>query len=212
MDLPVVQVRTVVLVLDLCGTFVFAMSGAMAGVKHRLDLFGVLVLSFAAANVGGITRDLLIGAVPPPGIGDWRYIVVPVVAGLATFHWAHIIDHLRSSVQIFDAGGLALFAVSGTLKALAFELNPLPAVLLGMLTGIGGGMLRDVLVAEVPAVLRGGELYAVAALGGGAVVVVGRMLQVPSASIAILGAAVCFALRFMAIKRGWQVPVARPRE
>ena len=87
MAIPVIQVSTVVLVLDLCGTLVFALSGAMAGIKHRLDLFGVLVLSFAAANVGGITRDPLIGAVPPPGIADWRYTAVPVLAGLAMFYW-----------------------------------------------------------------------------------------------------------------------------
>jgi uncharacterized membrane protein YeiH len=211
MNLPVIHVSTVVLVLDLCGTFVFALSGAVAGIKHRLDLFGVLVLSFAAANVGGITRDLLIGAVPPPGIADWRYIAVPFAAGLATFYRGGIIERLRSSVQIFDAGGLALFAVSGALKALAFQLGPVPAVLLGMLTGIGGGMLRDVLVSEVPTVLRG-DVYATAALAGAAVVVVGRLLQIPSAQVAIIGAAVCFWLRFMAIKRGWQLPVARQRE
>lgn len=211
MDLPIVHVRTVVLVLDLCGTFVFALSGAMAGIKHRLDLFGVLVLAFAAANVGGITRDLLIGAVPPPGIADWRYVAVPVLAGLATFQWAGTIDRVRSSVQVFDAAGLALFAVSGALKALAFQLGPLPSVLLGMLTGIGGGILRDVLVAEVPAVLRG-DVYAVAALAGSAVVVGGRLLQVPSGMIAIVGALVCFAIRFAAIKRGWQLPVARGRD
>ena len=211
MDFPVTQVRTLLLVLDLCGTFVFALSGALAGIKHRLDLFGVLVLSFAAANVGGITRDLLIGAVPPPGIADWRYIAVPMLAGLATFQWGWLIDRLRNSVQIFDAGGLALFAVSGTLKALSFQLGPVPAVLLGMLTGIGGGMLRDVLVSEVPAVLRG-DVYAVAALAGGVVVVVGRMLGMPSAAVTIAGAAVCFGIRFIAIRRGWQLPVARQRE
>ena len=211
MDLPLVHARTVVLVLDLCGTFVFALSGAMAGIKHRLDLFGVLVLAFAAANVGGITRDLLIGAVPPPGIADWRYVAVPVLAGLATFQWAGTIDRVRSSVQVFDAAGLALFAVSGALKALAFQLGPLPSVLLGMLTGIGGGILRDVLVAEVPAVLRG-DVYAVAALAGAAVVVGGRLLQVPSGMVAIVGALVCFAIRFAAIKRGWQLPVARSRD
>ncbi len=211
LGLPVVHVSTVVLVLDLCGTFVFALSGAMAGVKHKVDLFGVLVVSFAAANVGGITRDLLIGAVPPPGIADWRYIVVPIAAGLATFRWGWYIDRMRSSVQIFDAGGLALFAVSGTLKALAFQLDPVPAVLLGMLTGIGGGMLRDVLLAEVPAVMRS-DVYAVAALAGATVVASGRVLGVPSGSIAILGAVVCFGLRFTAIKRGWQLPMPRQRE
>jgi uncharacterized membrane protein YeiH len=208
--IPVIQ-PTTVLVLDLCGTFVFALSGAMAAIKNRLDLFGVLVLSFAAANVGGITRDLLIGAVPPPGIADWRYIAVPILAGLATFYLGSIVDRLRSSVQIFDAGGLALFAVSGALKALHFRLGPVTAVLLGMLTGIGGGMLRDVLVAEVPAVLRG-DVYAVAALAGAGVVVVGRALRFSSAVTVTVGAVLCFALRFMAIQRGWQLPVAHQHE
>ena len=208
---PVIHISTVVVVLDLCGVFVFALSGAMSGIKHRLDLFGVLVLSFAAANAGGIIRDVLIGAVPPPGITDWRYIVVPVVAGLATIYWARTIDRLRSSVLVFDAGGLALFAVAGTLKALGFGVNPLPAVLLGMLTGIGGGIVRDVLVSEVPAVMRS-ELYAVAALTGGSVVVVGRMLQLASSPLAIAGAVVCFALRFAAIRRGWHLPLPRSRE
>ena len=211
MALPELHGSTLVLVLDLCGTFVFALSGAMAAIKHKLDIFGVLVLSFAAANVGGIIRDLLVGAVPPPGIADWRYIIVPVLAGLAAFHWGRIIDRLRNSVQIFDAGGLALFAVSGALKALAFQIDPVPAVLLGMLTGIGGGIVRDVLVAEVPAVLRG-DVYAVAALAGAAVVVVGRVLLLPSALVAIAGAIVCFGLRFVAIRRGWQLPVARQDE
>jgi len=206
-----VNVRTLLLVLDLCGTFVFALSGAMAGIKHRFDLFGVLVLSFAAANSGGIIRDVLIGAVPPPGVADWRYIAVPVLAGLATFGWGAIVDRLKDSVQIFDAAGLGLFAVAGAQKALAFHLGPVTSVLLGMLTGIGGGMVRDVLAAEAPSVFRG-ELYAVAALTGAAVVVVGRMLQLPSAAVTITGAVLCFGLRFMAIKRGWQLPVAGPAE
>ena len=207
---PHLSVSTLVLVLDLCGTFVFALSGAMVGIKHRLDLFGVLVLSYAAANVGGILRDLLIGAVPPPGIADWRYIAVPILAGLATFRRDWIVDHMRDSVQIFDAGGLALFAVSGAEKALNFHMSPVTAVLLGMLTGIGGGMVRDVLASEVPSVLRG-DVYAVAALAGAAVVVTGRMLHVPSTAATIVGAVLCFGIRYTAIKRGWQLPVARWR-
>jgi uncharacterized membrane protein YeiH len=202
-----VTISTLVLVLDLCGTFVFALSGAMAGIRHRLDIFGVLVLSFAAANIGGITRDLLIGAVPPPGIADWRYIAVPILAGLATVRWGSIIDRLKSSVQIFDAGGLALFAVSGAQKALDFHLGPVTAVLLGMLTGIGGGMVRDIMAAEIPSVLRG-DIYAVAALAGAAVVVTGNIMQLPSTAVTIAGALLCFGLRFMAIRRGWQLPVA----
>jgi uncharacterized membrane protein YeiH len=193
--------------LDLVGTFVFALSGAMSGVRHRLDLFGVLVLSFAAGNAGGLTRDLLLGATPPPGISDWRYIGVSLAAGLLTFFCAPIIRRLRSSVLVLDAAGLALFAVSGTLKALAAGLNPVAAMLLGVLTGVGGGMLRDVLVSEVPAVLRG-ELYASAALAGTAVVVLGRLARFPTATSAILGAILCFVLRYLAIRRGWRLPTA----
>jgi uncharacterized membrane protein YeiH len=202
-----VSVSTLVLVLDLCGTFVFALSGAMAGVKQKFDIFGVLVLSFVAANFGGILRDLLIGAVPPPGVSDWRYVAVPTVAGLAAFGWRSTIDRMHSSVQIFDAAGLALFAVSGAEKALNFHLGPVTAVLLGMLTGIGGGIARDVLSAEVPSVLRG-DIYAVAALTGAAVVVVGRAIQLPSTAVTIAGAIICFVIRFVAIRRSWQLPVA----
>jgi uncharacterized membrane protein YeiH len=199
--------ESLVLVLDLSGTFVFALSGAMAGVRHRLDLFGVLVLSFIAGTAGGITRDLLIGAVPPASVADWRYIAVPALAGLVTF-WCHpIVRRLQSPVLVFDAAGLSVFAVSGALKALAFGLNPAAAVLLGMLTGIGGGMVRDVLVAEVPTVLRG-DVYAVAALAGAAAVVGGALLRFPSAPVAIAGAALCFGLRLSAIRRGWELPVA----
>jgi uncharacterized membrane protein YeiH len=213
-DLPAIpgeRVRTIVLVLDLCGTFVFALSGAMAAIKHRFDIFGVLVLSFAAANVGGIIRDVLIGAVPPPGISDWRYIAVPVVAGLATFYRGAIIERVRNSVDIFDAGGLALFAVSGAQKALDFHLGPFTAILLGVLTGIGGGMVRDVLTAEAPAVLRG-DVYAVAAMAGAAVVVGGRVLHFHPIAATLLGAALCFTLRILAIQRGWQLPVAYREE
>jgi uncharacterized membrane protein YeiH len=203
-------VETLVLALDLFGTFVFALSGAMVGVRRRLDLFGVLVLAFAAATAGGITRDLLIGAVPPASIADWRYIVVPVLAGLATFWWHPVVRRLQNPVLVFDAAGLSLFAVSGALKASAFGLNPLAAVLLGVVTGIGGGLVRDVLVAEIPTVLRA-ELYAVAALAGAAVAVGGQMLRLPPTPVAIAGAVLCFGLRLLAIRRGWGLPVARPR-
>ncbi|HEU4829695.1 MAG TPA: TRIC cation channel family protein [Gemmatimonadales bacterium] len=195
-------------IFDLAGTFVFALSGAMAAIKHRLDLFGVLVLSFAAGNVGGITRDLLLGATPPPAISDWRYIGVSLLAGLITFAWSPIIDRLRSPVLVLDAAGLALFAVSGALKATAAGLNPAASILLGVLTGVGGGMLRDVLVSEVPAVLRG-ELYASAALAGAATVVLARLLALPTPVGAISGATLCFILRYLAIRRGWRLPIAR---
>jgi len=201
-------IHKLLLVFDLVGTFVFALSGATAGVKRHLDLFGVMVLSFAAASSGGIIRDLLIGAVPPAAISDWRYLATSVLAGLITFRWYAWIDRLRNPVLLFDAAGLALFAVSGTQKALAFGLNPVMAALLGMVTGIGGGMVRDVLVNEVPTVLKA-ELYAVAALAGAVVIVMGHVLGYHPAMMALAGACLCFILRILAMHYGWNLPTAR---
>ena len=197
-----------VLVLDLVGTFVFAISGASAGVSRQLDLFGALVLSFVAGNVGGVTRDVLIGSVPPAAISDWRYLAVSLLAGVITFYWPSAVEKLSRTVLVFDAAGLALFAVSGAQKALAFGLNPVMAALLGMLTGIGGGMVRDILVAEIPTVLRA-DIYAVAALAGAALVVIGQLLHVPATASTIVGALLCFGLRVMAIYFDWRLPAAR---
>ncbi len=193
------------LVLDLGGTFVFAISGAAAAVKHRLDIFGVMVLSFAAGNAGGITRDLLIGAVPPAAIADWTYVGVSLLAGFLTFFGYSVIARLTNPVLWFDAAGLAFFAVAGTQKALVHGLNPAMAALLGMLTGIGGGMLRDVLVNEIPTVLRA-DLYALAALGCSVVVAMGQVLHIQPLVTTILGGTLCFGLRFMAIRHGWHLP------
>ncbi len=193
--------------LDLAGTFVFALSGGMAGVKHKLDIFGVLVLSFVAANAGGITRDILIGAVPAGAINDWRYLGVSLVAGIVTFYFPSAISRRWDPVLLFDAAGLALFAVSGAHKALTHGLNPVMATLLGMLTGIGGGMARDILLAEIPTVLRA-DLYAVAALVGAAVVVIANILKLPYSAAALVGATLCFGLRVLAIRHRWQLPIA----
>jgi uncharacterized membrane protein YeiH len=201
--------KTFLTVLDFVGTFVFALSGAVAAVRRELDLFGVLVLSFVAASTGGIIRDLLIGAVPPASLVDWRYLAISLVAGVLTFYWLPLIDRLQSPVQLFDAAGLALFAVSGAQKALTYGLDMPMAALLGMLTGIGGGMARDVLLREIPTVLRA-ELYAVAALAGAAIVVIGESLGLPSAATTLVGAMVCFGLRVGSIYRGWHLPRAIP--
>jgi uncharacterized membrane protein YeiH len=199
-----------VLVLDLVGTFAFAISGATMGVRKRLDLFGVLVLAFAAATAGGIVRDVVIGALPPAALADWRYLAVSLLAGALTFYAHERVERLRNPVQLFDAVGLGLFAVSGAGKALAFGLGPSGAVLLGMLSGIGGGIARDALVAEIPSVLRR-ELYAVAALLGAACVVAGDLAGLPSAPVAVAGAVACFLLRYVAIRRGGRLPVAGSR-
>jgi uncharacterized membrane protein YeiH len=203
-----ITIATFVQILDLGGTFVFAISGAVAAVNRRLDLFGILVLSFVTGNVGGITRDLLIGAVPPAALTDGRYLLVSVLAGLVTFFWYAGVDRLRSPVLLFDAAGLAFFAVAGAEKAINYGLSPVTAALLGMLTGIGGGMTRDVLVTEIPQVLRS-DLYAVAALAGASIVVIGHVLGISYGISALAGGLLCFGLRFMAIRHNWHLPTAR---
>ena len=201
------RMNTFLLSLDLLGTFVFALSGGTLAARKRLDLFGVLVLSVAAAHAGGVLRDLLIGAVPPAALSDWRYPAVSLSAGLLCFFWGPRIERLQNPVRMFDALGLALFAVSGTEKALAAGLYPAMAAGLGMLTGIGGGIVRDLLLAEVPLVLRA-ELYAVAALAGASVVAMGSALGFPLHLTAPAGAALCFGLRMMALHYGWHLPMA----
>jgi uncharacterized membrane protein YeiH len=186
---------------------VFALSGATAGIRRGLDVFGILVLSFAAACSGGIARDVLIGATPPAAFMDWRYLAASLAAGLIAFRWHERIERLAHPVRLFDAAGLALFAVAGAEKALAYELGAVMAALLGMLTGIGGGLARDLLLARVPVVLRS-EFYALAALAGAAVVVLGDRLSLPPVAAAVGGAALCFALRVAAIYRNWQLPRA----
>ncbi|MGB6007642.1 trimeric intracellular cation channel family protein [Castellaniella sp.] len=198
-------------VLDLGGTFVFAISGATTAAKRQLDIFGIMVLAFAAGNAGGITRDLLIGAVPPAAISNWIYLAMSILAGLIVFLWDPLVARLDHPVQWLDAVGLAFFAVAGTEKALAYGLDPAMAALLGMLTGIGGGMLRDVLANEIPAVLRS-DLYALAALACAAIVSAGHVLRYPPVMPAALGMATCFILRFMAIRHGWHLPSARARK
>ncbi len=195
-------------VLDLGGTFVFAISGGLVAVRRRMDIFGVMVLAFAAGNAGGISRDLLIDATPPAAISSWHYAAASIVAGLMTFFWFPRIARLKHPVRWFDAVGLAFFAVAGTEKALIHGMNPAMAALLGMLTGIGGGMLRDVLANRVPIVLKT-DFYALAALAGAAVVATGYVLDLPPLGPAIVGAALCFVLRFMALQYGWHLPAPK---
>ena len=202
-----ITIETFARFLDLGGTFVFAISGAVAAVNRRLDIFGVLVLSFVTGNLGGITRDLLIGAVPPAALRDGLYLLVSVLAGVITFFWYSGVDKLRSPMLLFDAAGLSFFAVAGAQKAIEFGLSPVMSALLGMLTGIGGGMMRDVLLVEIPQVLRS-DLYAVAALVGASIVVIGNILGLSYGVAALTGGFCCFGLRFLAIRYGWHLPVA----
>ena len=191
--------------LDLIGVFVFAISGGLVAVRKGLDIFGVLVLAAMTGLGGGVLRDVLIGAVPPAAFQHWPYLVVPVVAGLVTFWFHGPVGRRERQVNVFDAAGLGLFCVTGALKALDYGLGPVPAALLGMLTGIGGGVLRDLLAGRVPIVLRG-ELYATPALVGASIAVAGTEAGLRAALVAVPAAAVCTGWRLLAMWRGWNAP------
>jgi uncharacterized membrane protein YeiH len=194
--------------LDLVGLFVFALSGAAAAVSKRLDLFGVVVLGLVAATGGGALRDVLLGAVPPLVLSDWRYLAVPAVAAVVTFRFHPQLARLRRLVLLSDAAGLGLFVVAGTSKALAAGVAPLGACVVGALTGIGGGVLRDLLVGEIPVVLRR-EIYAVAALAGAVVVVVADRLGAAGTGSAVLAAVLVGGLRVVSLLRRWSAPTPR---
>jgi uncharacterized membrane protein YeiH len=196
------------LVLDLVGIFVFAISGALVAVRKRLDVFGVLVLAGTTGLGGGFLRDVLIGATPPAALADWRYLLVPVAAGLVTFVFHPTVGRVERLVNVADAAGLGLFCVTGALKALDYGLGPVPAALMGMVTGIGGGMARDLLAGRVPVVFSS-ELYATPALVGAAWAVVADALDQPIAVVALPGVAICFGFRVLALRRDWRAPLPR---
>jgi uncharacterized membrane protein YeiH len=195
-----------IFVLDLAGTAVFAVEGATRGMVGGLDIFGILVVAFCTGLGGGVIRDVLIGATPPASLRDWRYPVVAFAAGGAAFLLNELVLRIPPILlTTLDAAGLALFAVAGAEKALVFRMNPLVAVLLGTITGAGGGTMRDLLLAQVPAVLRV-DVYATAAMLGAVVLVVGIRLRVSPSAAAILGAAACFSLRMVAVVEHWNLP------
>lgn len=194
------------LTVDLVGTFVFALEGATAAIQGELDLLGVMVLSFATALAGGIIRDLLIGAIPPGAIRDWRYPAVAFLAGATVFLWHNYVSRLpQSFLMVADAAGLSLFAVAGAAKALDYGIHPFLAVLMGAITGVGGGTVRDLLLARIPTVLRS-DIYAVAAMTGAAVMVLGLRMGLAPTLMTFTGAITCFLLRVIAVWRHWNLP------
>jgi uncharacterized membrane protein YeiH len=191
---------------DIAGTLVFAFEGAMAAILGHLDVFGIMVLSFATALAGGIIRDLLIGATPPQAIRDWRYGTIAFAGGAAVILVHQFIWKMPPAVIItLDAGGLALFAVAGTAKALDYGINAFIATLMGTITAVGGGTVRDILLSRVPAILLS-DVYATAALAGAIVMVTSRKLGMPRTLAAILGGTICFTLRLVAVSQHWNLP------
>jgi uncharacterized membrane protein YeiH len=197
---------TLLLTLDLAGIFVFAITGGLVAVRKQLDIFGVLVLAGTTGLGGGFLRDVLIDATPPAALADWRYLIVPVVAGLVTFVFHPAVGRLERVINVFDAAGLGLFCVTGALKALDYGLGPVPAALMGMVTGIGGGMARDLLAGRVPVVFSS-ELYATPALLGATWAVLAQGWGLSVVYVAIPGVIICFGLRVLALRRNWHAPL-----
>jgi uncharacterized membrane protein YeiH len=200
-------VHPIVRTEDLAGTFVFGFQGALAALAAHLDLFGVLVLSFSTAVGGGVIRDMLMGALPPSALRGWSYPSTALAAGIIVFVLGRYLPVPHQLLQTLDAGGLALFAVAGTEKALDARIHPLSAVLLGTITAVGGGTIRDVLLNHVPAILRV-DMYATAALLGAIVLVIVRRLGLAPTPAAILGGVACFVLRMLGLWLHWQLPGA----
>ncbi len=194
--------------LELAGIFVFAISGGLVAVRKNLDVFGVIVLAGATGLGGGFLRDVLIDATPPASLDDWRYLMVPVAAGLITFVFHPTLGRMERVVAIFDAAGLGLFCVTGALKAVDYGLSPVAAALMGMLTGVGGGMLRDLLAGRVPAVFSS-ELYATPALAGATWAVFADHEGWSLALVTLPGLTICFGWRVLAILRNWKAPIPR---
>jgi uncharacterized membrane protein YeiH len=206
-SLPVSPDR-LVLGFDLAATFVFGLEGASAGVNANLDVFGVVVLGFVTAVGGGIIRDLLIGDVPPAAFRDQRYMVTALVGALVAFAiFSPISSAPKWVLIVLDAGGLSLFAVSGATKALEFGANDLTAVLCGIITAVGGGVIRDVLLNVVPQVLRT-SIYASAALFGTTVMIIGIRVGQPRGRMMYVGGVACLALRLVAAWQHWNLPHA----
>ncbi|CCH27987.1 trimeric intracellular cation channel family protein [Actinosynnema sp. NPDC047251] len=195
-------------VLDLIGIAAFAASGALAAVRARLDLFGVIVLALTTALGGGTIRDVLLGVHPPAALVNWPYLAVAGGTGLVVFWFHPTVSKLRRSVLLLDAVGLGVFVTAGTSTALALGSPPYAACLVGMTTGIGGGALRDVLLREIPLVLRR-EIYAVAALGGAVIVAVGDWLGFPEGLVTLTGSVLIAGVRILALWRKWNAPIAR---
>jgi uncharacterized membrane protein YeiH len=199
----------VLLVLDLAGTFAFALNGALTAVRVvRLDIVGVVTLGMVTALGGGIVRDTLLDDLPPATFVDWRYLVVAAAGGLLAFAFGRHLARLTLPITVFDAAGLSLFAVTGASKALDFDVGAGQAVILGAVTAVGGGTVRDVLVRQVPTVLRS-ELYAVPALIGAAVAVVAERAGVADTPAALAAAAACFGIRMLGVRFDLNAP--RPR-
>jgi uncharacterized membrane protein YeiH len=199
----------VVTALEWVGLYAFATSGALMAIHKGFDIVGIVILAMLTALGGGIVRDLIIGDAPPAAFTHPVYLVIPLVAAAVTFFAHPLLRRLSLPVLVFDAAGLGLFCVTGTLKALDSDLGPVQAALLGVTTAVGGGVLRDITARETPALLRvESDLYAIPAAAGAVVVVLADEVGLPIPVVATGAAVAVFLLRILAMLRHWTAPRA----
>ena len=194
--------------LDLVGTFVFALSGAVAARQKGLDIFGIFSVAFTVACGGGIIRDLCIGFIPPAGLTNWLYLLMVFAATITSIGFYRVVNFLNHPVLLFDALGLSAFAVSGARKTIIFGHNYEVAIILGIVTAVGGGVIRDMLLGRVPVILRR-EIYASAAMMGALIVVIGDYLRYPREPVSVVAIIVCFGLRFLGLHFHLNLPSFR---
>jgi uncharacterized membrane protein YeiH len=195
--------------LDLIGIFAFGISGALMAIRRDFDVVGIAILAVVTALGGGILRDLVLGHTPPPAFTQWEYLVVPLAAAAVTFVAHPELGRLIPTLLVFDAAGLGLFCVAGTVKALDHGLTPVAAAALGVTTAVGGGVLRDVIARETPMLVRpDSELYAVPALGGAVAVAIAWELDAYEPVLGAVAAAAVFGIRCLALGRHWHGPRA----
>jgi uncharacterized membrane protein YeiH len=197
------------LAFDLIGIFVFAVAGALAAVEKDLDIFGLVVVAGVSGIGGGLIRDVLLGITPPAAFRDSRYLITPAIAAVLVFYLHRHVDRLRVVLMVLDAAGLALFTAAGVERALRIRLGPFAAIGIGVIAAVGGGVLRDILLREIPVVLRK-EIYAVAAVIGAVVLVIGSKLEVDRTLRSLTAIGIVFGIRVVAVQRAWDAPRPKP--
>jgi uncharacterized membrane protein YeiH len=203
------QVIMMVRVLELVGLFVFAISGALTAIQQRFDAVGIVILAEVTALGGGVLRDVIIGATPPAAFQKVQYLLVPLAAATVAFFAHPVVERLSFAVLLFDAAGLGLFCVTGTLKALEHGLGPVQSAVLGVTTGVGGGLLRDVIARQTPALVQvDSDLYSIPAMLGAAAVTAAHHAHLPMTVAAPVAAVFVFAFRVVAMVRHWTAPQA----
>jgi uncharacterized membrane protein YeiH len=203
-----ISIDILLLWLDLFGVFFFAVSGSLLAARKQFDIVGSVLLASIVALGGGVIRDIIINAGPPIAFTNPAYLVPPLLAAMLVYFLFSSVQRFTSLLTLFDAGGLALFCITGTLKALTAGVNPVAAILLGVTTAVGGGLLRDITANEVPTLFNARDLYALPAFVGAGLTTLLWHLGLFTGLSACVVAAVVFAFRVTAWRRSWRVPLA----